>query len=149
MPKRYMGLSPEQQMAQIKASLIALPTRVANLGLKHFKRNFEEAGWEGNKWVKRQDTLNHPLLQKTRTLYRALKKDVQANRVRVFVAAPADTYGAAHNNGFKGPVRVTRNGNSHIRQANLPQRKFIGKSIRLDMEATKLITDTLHKILKP
>lgn len=136
-------------MAEIKTALQALPTRVANLGLKHFKRNFEEAAWEGNKWKQREDRLPHPLLQKTRTLYRSLKKDVQANRVRVFVAAPADKYGAAHNNGFKGPVRVNRNGNTFIRQANLPQRKFIGKSIRLDTEATQLITNTLHKILKP
>ena len=160
MPKKYTGKSPQQQKAEIESALKTLPTRIANLGVNHFKANFDNQGWEGEKWVKRKDKDGHPLLEKTRTLYRSIKKEVNANNVRVFVAAPADKYATVHNEGFKGVVSVKRRGGNGRRSArtegatftrnmNIPQRKFIGKSDKLDKKANQLVEDTINKLLKP
>lgn len=149
MPKKYLGKSPQQQQSDIKTALKALPLRIANLGLNHFKRNFDEGGWEGEKWVVRKDRYNHPLLQKTRTLYRSLKKEVRDNQIWVFIAAPADKYGKVHNEGFKGTVSArSRLGKAFTRNMNIPQRKFIGPSAKLDKAANQLVIDTINQLLK-
>ena len=149
MPKKYIGKTPQQQLDDIRSALHALPLRIANLGLKHFKKNFDEGGWEGQKWVKRKDNLPHPLLQQTRKLYRSLAKEVRENRIRVFIAAPANIYGTAHNEGFRGTVAVrSKRGKAFTRRMNLPKRKFIGPSDKLDKAATQLVTDTITKLLQ-
>lgn len=148
MPKKYLSKSPQQLQDEIKSALSALPLRIANLGQKHFKKNFDEGGWEGQKWVQRKDRSNHPLLQKTRKLYRSIAKEARANRIRVFVSAPANVYGPVHNEGFRGTVTVrSRKGNTFQRRMNIPKRKFIGPSAKLDAAANKMVVDTINKIL--
>ena len=156
MPKRYLGKTPQQQILETKRTLDKpMLIRIANLGLNHFKENFDTESWEGVKWVPRKDRLNHPLLQKTRKLYRNIEKEVQANSVRVFIAAPAVKYGEVHNSGFTGVQKVSRKNksgrrsqrSSFTRNMKIPKRQFIGESKKMDAKANQLVIDTINKIL--
>lgn len=166
MPKRNTGKSREQIIAALQQQLQRLPTLVANLGVNFVKDNFDTESWEGRKWAPRKTgaprNAGRKLLRDRGTLYRAIRKTVNANRIRVFIAAPADVYGAAHNTGGIMYVRPHKRRVPTGRRSDragayaqvkaqtrkLPKRQFIGQSRFLNQKADALVQQQLWKIIQ-
>lgn len=178
MPIKHQGLTPRQFMEETKKVIRQLPLKVANTALNHFARNFQTESWEGRKWPVRSQWAvrndGRALLRNSGTLFRALTKQVLGNRIRVFIAAPADQYADIHNEG--GTITIKPNlksikffwamyyaAPSGVEKSRwkamalkmqsgasltikMPQRKFIGESAQLNDKIRKKIESELQKL---
>lgn len=173
MPLFHEGKSPQQIIEETKKAIKAMPLRVANLALNHFLKNFDTESWEGVKWKERSKdaprNTGRKLLRDTGTLYKAMSKRVSGANVSVFIAPPADVYGAMHNTGGIITSSVSRQSKKFAwamflrtknpmwkamalqavgtqRKVSIPKRQFIGDSPALNKKINTLIEQSIEKI---
>lgn len=112
-----------------------LPREVSNIAVEEFKFNFRLGGYRGDTgvvfWKKRKYMTrgkSRALLIKSGRLKRGIRAAPLPDRARVINDVP---YARAHNEGFRGTVRVRahRRGRytvrAHKRKMNIPARPFM------------------------
>jgi len=128
-------------------------------GVNHFKRNFQEEGFDGKKWaprktVRKGSTNGQKILSgSTGELADATDYEKQGNEV---VFSNDKPYAQIHNEGFNGPENVrahvrTVKGKQqtvrqHEREMNMPQRQFIGDSEVLNRNISNKIVRDIDKL---
>lgn len=129
---------------------------VAETATEYYKDTFTKKAFDGNLWTApKKEKSTGSLLVDSGNLLNSIRPAL-ISREKVVISAGNDKvpYAQAHNEGVHGPVTVnpfTRNGKEvkgYTRQANLPQRQFMGKADELGELLYKRIEAYLNTIKK-
>ena len=118
---------------------------VAETATEYYKNAFKQKSFDGNSWTPADKPKgNGSLLIDSGALLNSIRPAVVSPQ-RVVISAGNDkvNYARVHNEGYKGAVNVPehirktkKRGDvkvkNHIRQANIPQREFMGDSNELN-----------------
>ena len=132
---------------------------VAETATEYYKRRFTEKAFDGNPWAPpRIPKKTGSLLIDSGKLLNSIRP-AYVGRDKVVISAGNDQvdYAKVHNEGYAGSVvvpahvRRTRkygdvNVKEHTRQANIPQRQFMGKSDELAAEIHKRIEGYINSL---
>jgi phage gpG-like protein len=125
----------------MKAAKRDIPVLVANVGLNWFNDSFRNQGFTNEslgKWKPRKKTdEGRAILVKSGTLRGANR--VKSRSFERIVFANAEKYAAVHNFGLR-----SGRGRGFI----MPKRQFMGRSVKLEANISKLINKELNKIFK-
>lgn len=138
--------------SQLEAYLTQLPGQilddaaqvVAETATEYYKETFAKKAWDGKPWVPAAaPRSNGSLLIDSGNLLNSIRPAyVGRDKVTISAGNEKVVYAEVHNEGYTGPVTVkahTRrtkkwgavNVREHTKQANIPQRQFLGKSDEL------------------
>lgn len=138
----------------------AAPDIVAETATEHFKDSFTKKAFDGNPWAPAKvPRKNGSLLVDSGNLVNSIRP-AYIGRDKVIISAGNDKVGYAqvHNEGDVGPVTVPAHTRrmkeknipvkSHVRQANIPQRQFMGESNELAESLKNKLNDYINSITK-
>jgi phage gpG-like protein len=127
----------------------------AETAVNSFKGNFEKKGFDGNPWQPaRTEKKTGSLLIESGELKKSIRPEhTGPDKVVIAAGGQKAPYAKVHNEGFSGSVSVpehTRkspwgqvNVKAHTRQANIPQRQFMGRS----KEAAREVRDAIQEYI--
>jgi phage gpG-like protein len=127
MPIKHSS-SIKKAIERVKRAQKAIPVKVSQLAVAHFKRSFVQGGFEDesiDKWKERKPgakrNKGRAILVDTGALKKGIVKQVSGANVKVHVIGPGAAYADVHNFGFRGVQYVK----PHKRQA-IMKRKVQG-----------------------
>lgn len=126
-----------------------LPIVVSNLAMNEFKGNFRRQGLRTDgqsvdKWKKRKGKKNkRPILTKSGRLKRSFKIKPSLGLAKVVNNAP---YAKAHNEGFKGTVKVKKHTRAGMKKSQEGTGVFSIKTKKEKMRGVKKATGKNHKV---
>ena len=147
-----LTLTPEQFSSKIKQHSIALtrlferdlPIIIGREAVSYFKKNFQNEGWERNKWkeVKRRENpwtrgaarTRKILTGKTADLGRSIQYTAELGKATIHSDL---IYAAVHNWGLKAGRGAG---------FTMPQRKFIGESEELNIKIKEIVENKINLI---
>lgn len=149
----YLQSLPEEIMD-------AAPDIVAETATEYFKERFTEKSFDGNPWAPAKvPRKNGSLLVDSGNLVNSIRP-AYIGRDKVVISAGNDKvdYAQVHNEGYVGPVAVPAHTRrmkeknipvkSHTRQANIPQRQFMGHSKELAEKLKIKLKDYTNSLKK-
>lgn len=142
------------------AIMDAAPDIVAETATEHFKDSFTKKAFDGNPWAPAKvPRKNGSLLVDSGNLVNSIRP-AYIGRDKVIISAGNDKVGYAqvHNEGYVGTVTVPAHTRrmkeknipvkSHTRQANIPQRQFMGESNELAETLKNKLQDYINSTIK-
>lgn len=146
----------ENQMEEILQGTAQI---VAETSVEYFQNTFRTKKFDGNPWAPpRVPKRSGSLLVQSGALLNSIRP-VLVSPERIVIAAGNEKvdYARVHNEGFKGSVTVpahirhTRRGDQtvrqHTRNANIPQRQFIGAARELENDLQERIEAYVESVL--
>lgn len=134
---------------------------VAKTATSYYKQRFTEKSFDGNPWAPAKvPRRNGSLLIDSGELSNGIKPTyIGRDKVIISTGMNTEKYAQAHNEGFVGSVAVpahTRHTGkygdvsvkAHSRNANIPQRQFMGKSTELADEIHTRLQEHINTTLK-
>lgn len=152
---------------ELENYLISLPDQILNeaadtvakTATEYYKLRFTEKSFDGNPWAPaKAPRKNGSLLVDSGKLLNGIKPTyIGQDKVIISTGMNTEKYAQMHNEGFVGSVAVpahTRHTRkygdvsvkAHTRQANIPQRQFMGKSDELAEEIHERIQGYINSL---
>jgi phage gpG-like protein len=149
---------------ELENYLEALPAQILNeaanitaaTAVDSFQKNFTKKGFDGNPWepAKVKKKTGSLLVDSGDLLGSIEPKHIGPDKVVIGAGGYKAPYAKVHNEGFEGSVSVpehtrkspwgTVNVKAHTRQANIPQRQFMGRSEEVAQEVRDAIQDYIN-----
>ena len=129
---------------------------IAETATEYYKETFTKKAFDGNPWepAKKEKKTGSLLVDSGNLLNSIVPSLISREKVVISAGNDKAPYAQAHNEGFRGTVTVnpfTRKGNEvkgYTREANLPQRQFLGKSEELNELIRTRIEEHLNTLTK-